>query len=369
MKWSFSIGRIFGIPIRVHITFLLLLIFVAISPQGGVLSGIMGVVLIILVFVGVLLHELGHSLVARHFGEKVHDIMLLPIGGVSRTEIPEEPRQEMLMAAAGPLVSIALSALFYFLSIAIGYQLDFKSYFKGTGDLRQNLIPSLFYINAMLAVFNLVPAFPLDGGRILRSLLARSMDPIKATRLAVNIGQLVAIVMFFVGIFFDWWLALIAIFLYFGAEAEEQGTLIHRVLHKAKVRSVMLDKFETIPEDFTLDQVVSLACHTSQDDFPVVDNNSLVGLLPRVELFRAVSQLPGETRVREFMVKDFQTAVPDDPLDKVFSELAQGRTGIIPVVENGNLVGILTLAQIAKYQMLCGAKPQARLTELRADNR
>jgi len=369
MKWSFTIGRIFGIPIRVHLTFLLLLLFVALNRQGGILSGLMGVMFILLVFAGVLLHELGHSLVARHYGEKVHDIMLLPIGGVSRTEIPEQPKQEIVMAVIGPAISLALAGVFFVLSEALGYSLDFKAFVQGQGSISQNLIPILYYVNLMLGLFNLAPAFPMDGGRVFRGLLAMAMDPIRATRIAVGVGQLIAIAMFFFGIFYNWWLALIAIFLYFGAEAEEQGTLLRRVLHQVPANAVMLEKFESVSPGEDLGKVMQTVCHSGQDDFPVVDNHNLVGLLPRNVIFQALTQLPPETRVGDIMVKDFYQAGPGEFLDKIFEKLSDGSVGLVPVVDSDRLVGILTLTQIAKYQMFCGAKPQERLSRLRNQGR
>ena len=197
MKWSFKIGSIFGIPVRIHITFLLLLFFVAVNPHKGLLGGLVGVVFIILVFIGVLLHELGHSLVARHFGEPVHDIVLLPIGGVSRMEIPQDPRQEILVAVSGPVVSLILAMFFLILSLLFGYSLGFGSFIKA----ESRILVELFYVNLMLAIFNLIPAFPMDGGRILRGILALRMEPVRATRIAVGVGQVLAVVMFFIGIF------------------------------------------------------------------------------------------------------------------------------------------------------------------------
>ena len=357
MKWSFKIGSIFGIPIRVHLTFLLLLFFVAINPHKGLLSGLVGVVFIILVFIGVLFHELGHSLVARHFGEPVHSIVLLPIGGVSRVEIPEDPKQEILMAVAGPVVSLILAIFFLIFSLLLGYDLGFGSFIGA----KARLLVELFYVNLMLAIFNLLPAFPMDGGRILRGVLALRMEPLRATRIAVGVGQFLAVVMFFVGIFFNWWLALIAIFLYFGAEAEEQGTILRRVFHQVPIRALMLEDFQSLSPEDNLSRVLEIICHSAQEDFPVLKDGRLVGVLPKSLIFRALREMPPETRVEEIMVKDFFQAEPDMPLDRALKELIENKTGMVPVVEAGRLVGILTLAQIAKYQLVCGAKPQEQL--------
>jgi len=357
MKWSFKIGSIFGIPVRIHITFLLLLFFVAVNPHKGLLGGLVGVVFIILVFIGVLLHELGHSLVARHFGESVHDIVLLPIGGVSRMEIPQDPRQEILVAVSGPVVSLILAMFFLILSLLFGYSLGFGSFIKA----ESRILVELFYVNLMLAIFNLIPAFPMDGGRILRGILALRMEPVRATRIAVGVGQVLAVVMFFIGIFFNWWLALIAIFLYFGAETEEQGTILRQVFHRVPVRALMLEDFQSLKPEDTLSQVLEIICHSAQEDFPVLDDGRLVGVLPKSIIFRALREMPPETRVEEIMVKDFFQAEPDMPLDRALKELAENKAGVVPVVEAGKLVGILTLDQIAKYQLVCGAKPQERL--------
>jgi len=358
MKWSFKIGSIFGIPIRIHITFLLLLFFVAINPHRGLLGGLVGVLFIVLVFIGVLLHELGHSLVARHFGAPVHDIILLPIGGVSRTEIPEDPKQEIMMAVAGPVVSLILALFFLLFSILLGYNLGFGHFL----DAKAKILVELFYVNLMLAIFNLIPAFPMDGGRILRGILALSMDPVRATRIAVGIGQALAVIMFFVGIFFNWWLALIAIFLYFGAETEEQGTILRKVLHQVPVRALMLDKFEVLSPEDDLSRVLEVICHSAQSDFPVIENNQLVGIVSKEVIFQALRQLPSETKVRDIMIREFYQTEPDEPLDLALKHLVENKVGVVPVVEGGRLVGILTMDQLAKYQLICGARPQEKLS-------
>ncbi len=349
MKWSFEATRIFGIPLKIHITFLLLLLFVAMAGTlpGNPLSRMLAVVFI---FACVVIHELAHSLMAMHYGVNVRAIVLLPIGGVSQMEeMPEDPKQEIKVSVAGPLTSLTLAAVFYILAAMAGQNITLA----GFSIFGPRLLANLFWINLMLGVFNILPAFPMDGGRVLRGILATTMEHTKATKVAVDIGQTFAILMFFFGIFFNWWLALIAIFIYLGAEGEEHATMLRAALRKVPVSRAMLTAIQTVGPSDSLGSVVEKACHSLQADFPVVEGDNVVGLLPKEVIFPAIHEKPAETPVSEIMRREFLTATRDETLDRVFQKMQGQGVSLVPIIEGDRLMGMINLEQIGKYHMMC----------------
>jgi Zn-dependent protease len=355
MKWSFQIGKVFGIPIRVHITFFLLLIFIGFygSRLEGARSGVFGILSVILIFLCVVIHELSHSLVARKYGVKVKDIVLLPIGGVSEMEeIPQKPKEEISVALAGPVTSIILALIFY---------LAFVFFTPGRGNLKisifqGNLLLNLFFINLILALFNLLPAFPMDGGRVLRGLLGLRVDLLKATRIAVGIGEIFAIFLFFFGLFFNPWLALIAIFIYLGAEGEKKATELKVVITDVPVKAAMLTDVEAVTPDVTLGAVLEKICHGLQQDFPIIEGNKVLGILSREKIFSALHNHSRDTRVREIMSQEFLSTSEDTPLSEVFKKMSSEKISVLPVMQGGILKGLISLEQIGKYHMLCGLR-------------
>jgi Zn-dependent protease/predicted transcriptional regulator len=349
MKWSFEVTRLFGIPLRVHVTFLLLLFFVAIAPTlpGSPASRMLTVVLL---FAFVVVHELAHSLMAMRFGINVRAIVLLPIGGVSQMEeMPEDPKQEINVSVVGPLTSLVLAAIFYLLASLAGQDV----FAAGLNIFGPHLLTNLFWINLVLGLFNILPAFPMDGGRLLRGILASRMEHTTATKIAVEIGQAFAILMFFFGIFYNWLVALIAIFIYLGAEGEEHATMMRAALRNVPVSRAMLTKVETVSPSDSLGSVVEKACHSLQVDFPVVDNDKLVGLLPKEVIFPAIHQNSPETLVSEIMKKEFFSATRGDSLDRIFQKMQGQGISLVPIVEGDRLTGMINLEQIGKYHMMC----------------
>ena len=244
MKWSFKIGSIFGIPVKVHVTFLLLLLLVYFIGHKIVgIGGLHGVIFVVLVFASVVFHELSHAMVARHYGIQVTDITLLPIGGVARmATLPEQPRQEILISVAGPIASLVLAFSLWFLADLLGSHVTISDL-----SVEGNLLAQLSALNFVLAIFNLLPAFPMDGGRILRGFLALYITPLKATRIAVGIGQAFAIGLFFLGIFAgNLFMVLIALFVYLGAEGEERQLGIMLSLGRATAESAMISDVITL---------------------------------------------------------------------------------------------------------------------------
>lgn len=353
MKWSYQIARVFGIPIKVHLTFILLLAFVGLSQLQGGESATRspGVLTILMVFLCVVLHELGHSLVAMHYGVKIRDIVLLPIGGVARMEsMPEDPKQEIAIAVAGPSVSAALAILFLTLAI-VSRQID--TLFE-VPLMQGSWMLTLFTINMMLLLFNLIPAFPLDGGRVLRGALVWiNSDWIQGTRFAVTIGQVFAIILFFVGVFFNWWLALIALFVYLGGEGEQRTVILRWELQRVPARDAMLTHVQTVTPEQTVGEVVSKFCHSAQSDFPVVDDDHIVGILTHASLVRAMHEQAFMTPVAEIMSEQFVTAEEWDSLGSLYKKITESGLSAIPILRNGQIVGLINLEQIGKYHMLC----------------
>lgn len=352
MKWSFQIGKLFGIPIRVHITFLLLLLFIGIvgSRQGGGSGAVFGMVSIIFIFICVVLHEVGHSLTAIHYGIEVKEIVLMPIGGVSRMEdIPEDPKKEIVISVVGPLVSFGLALVFFIIAKVTNQNTDIRALSLFSG----NLVANLFWINLILGMFNLVPAFPMDGGRVLRGILATGMESLKATKIAVGVGQAFAILLFFFGIFFNWWMALIAIFIYLGAEGEERMVALRTTLGKSRVKMAMLTDVQTISPHQTVGDVLENICHGFQQDFPVVEEGEVVGILTKETIFSTLHKHEKSTLVRDVMQKDFISTTEDAPLSDIFKKMTAEKLSVVPVMRGKELRGMINIEQIGKYHMIC----------------
>jgi len=264
MKWSWKIARIAGIDIYIHATFLLLIYLVGISywnQHGTVDAVISGVGFILALFCCVVLHEFGHSLTARRYGIRTRSITLLPIGGVASLEkMPDDPRQEINVAIAGPTVNFVIATLLYL-------YLDFRNIPITEEELSLtggSFLYRLMIVNIFIGGFNLLPAFPMDGGRVLRAALALRMDHAKATQKAASIGQLLAVGMGFLGIMYNPFLLFIAIFIWFGATIENSAEQLKSILSHASVRHAMLREFHTLSPEDNLARAVELTSTTSQ---------------------------------------------------------------------------------------------------------
>src|SRR5215207_4973642 len=277
MGGSFKIGRAFGIDVRVHWTFLLLLAFfgfTAYRQSESLASALVTVGIIVALFVCVLLHEYGHSLEAQRLGIEIVDITLLPIGGLARLKsLPDKPADEVKIAIAGPLVNVVLAPIFFGVALLLGADLLAPSSpFSGVGSVGEVFV-YLGWINVALAVFNLIPAFPMDGGRVLRGLLATRIGPVRATDVAAAVGQSFAFAFFLFGLFFNIFLALIAVFIFFGVSGEAQMVRQRELMRGLSVSDVMGTKrrTETVTPYHNFGQVLDSVIHGYQEDFPVVD--------------------------------------------------------------------------------------------------
>lgn len=346
---------------KVHWTFFLLLAFFAFlgySRGGGVAGALVTSLVIVALFVCVLLHEFGHSVVAQRLGIEVPDITLLPIGGLARLKnLPERPIDEVKIAVAGPLVNFVLAPILLGLAALAGANLlTLPDLFGGLGSVGQVLV-YLGYINVALAVFNLIPAFPMDGGRVLRGLLATRIGAVRATDVASTVGQLFAVGFFVVGLLGGGIvLSLIAVFIFFGASGEAQMVRQRETARGLSVGDVMGTKrrTETITPYHTFGQVLDAVIHGYQTDFPVVDEGGqLVGMLTRAEIFAAANSPERYSTVRDLMRTDFPTVSPDADLFSEGNRLLQ-ESGLraIPVVKSSELVGMLTVEDMGQANLL-----------------
>jgi Zn-dependent protease len=365
MKWSIPIGRIAGIDVKVHLTFVLLLAWVGwdyYSLRQRLDDVFAGLILITAVFGIVVLHELGHALAARRYGIATRDITLLPIGGVARLErMPEDPRQELVVALAGPAVNVALAiVLVAFLAPAavLSTTLDFHL-------VGGNLLANLLMINVVLAVFNLIPAFPMDGGRVLRALLAMRKDYVRATQTAAATGQALALVFGFAGLLIpNPFLVFIALFVWLGA-AEEASTVQLRIaLGGIPISRAMITDYRTLAPEDPLSRAVDHVLAGFQQDFPVTDaSGNLVGVLTRPELVAALAERGPDSPVGDAMTTHFLTAEPSEMADRVFARLGACRCRSLPVTHGGHLIGIVTPENVGEFVMiqsaLHGGQPRA----------
>jgi len=347
-KWSIPAGRIFGVQVRVHLTFFILLLFVWLTEalQTGWIGVARGFALVAIVFGSVVVHELAHALVALRNGINVRAIMLLPIGGVTlmdeETYRNPNPSRDMRIAAAGPLVNIVLAVFFGSATLLLWPEANL---FGRPFVHSANLVRSLFWSNLFLGLFNLLPAYPLDGGRVLRAWFTRRMDSVHATRRAVSIGQFFAILMIAAGVW-NTWLMLIGFILFLGGQVEDRSALFQAVLEQVRIEDVMLTDFLTLSPADTLEDALQKAVHSLQDDFPVVRDNDMVGTITRQKIMESVRS--GEVGyVQGAMNRIFQVAGRKDTVASVLRKASQNGMSLITVVDGGHMVGIVTLQNLS----------------------
>src|ERR687886_1719392 len=360
MGGAFKIGRFSGIDVRVHWTFFLLLAFFAFigyQASGSAVGALTATLVVVVLFLCVLLHEFGHSLVAQRLGLEIHSITLLPLGGVSNLEsLPEKPADEVKITLAGPLVNVVLAPIFFGVGLLFGAVPRMPAdVFTGIGSVGQFFF-YLGYLNVVLAVFNLIPAFPLDGGRIVRALLATRLGAVRATDISSAVGQLFAIAFFLIGLLGgNFLLALVAVFIYFGATGEAQMVRQQEQTRGLSVSDVMGTKprTETVTPYHTFGQVLDSVIHGYQEDFPVLDDGKLVGMLTRDEIMTAAHSPERYSSVRDLMKTNVPTVSPRaDLFEDGLRILQQSGLRALPVTENGELVGMLTIEDVGHASLL-----------------
>jgi len=339
MRWSLRIGSLFGIRIELHVTFLLFLGWIAISQ--GLLSGsparaLISVLLFLLVFACVVLHELGHALMARRFGIRTRDIILLPIGGVARLQrMPDKPEQEIAIALAGPAVNVGIVVLLFVLRLVL----------QGGAVIEGGILDTLQLVNIVMIAFNLVPAFPMDGGRVLRALLALRMPHARATTIAANVGQAFALVFAVVGLFSNHMLVFVALFVFLAASEERALVEARGRIAGLPVQAAMVTEFEVLDADDRLSRPMQLLVSGAQQDFPVVEGESITGMISRDDLIRALQRGGTEQRVGDVM-RPVEFAEAGEPLEDVVARMRASGRSALPVMSHGDLLGLLTLENV-----------------------
>ena len=351
-NWSIPAGRIFGVEIRIHLSFLFLLFFVGLSQQAShvVVSPVRGTALVAIIFGSVVLHELGHALVGRHSGVPPRAIVLLPIGGItifdeSRPALPADWRRDARIAIAGPTVNFLIAAV---VSILLRVLLPGFHFWTDPYVTSANLPHSIVWTNLWLALFNLLPAYPMDGGRVLRAVFSRTMEPVKATRRAVSIGRGFGIAFLLAG----WWsmpqttwFFVVGTFLLLAAQMEDRSAVFQSVLETVHLEDIMLTDFATLSPADTLEDALEKAVHCLQDDFPVIRSGDMVGVVSRQKILQTLRS-EGNGYVQAVMNRVFDVAQKTESLSSAFRKLSARNLSIIPVVDNQQLVGIVTLQNL-----------------------
>jgi Zn-dependent protease/predicted transcriptional regulator len=348
-NWSIPAGRLFGVELRLHVTFALLLAFVMVTESyaGGPRGAIRGFLLVVIIFGSVIAHELGHAVTAMGYGIGVRSIVLLPIGGITLMEdqsrTSPNPRRDMRVSLAGPMVNLVL-AVFFGTGILIFFpQINL---FAKPWVASSNLLRSLVWTNIFLGAFNILPFYPMDGGRVLRAFLSTRMNYLVATRRAVLVGQAFAITLLVIGVKInDSWLIMIAVFLFFGAQVEDRSAVFQSVLESVRMEDVMLTDFKTLSPADTLEDALQKVVHSLQDDYPVVRGGDMVGTISRQRIMETL-RAQGNGYVQGAMNRYFQTAHRNDTLAVVFRKAGQTGLTLVPVVDGDHLIGIVTLQNL-----------------------
>ena len=357
MAWSFTIARIFGSEVRIHVTFFLLLLWIGIAhyQQGGMPAAITGVIFILALFACVVAHEFGHALMARRYGIRTPDITLLPIGGLARLErMPEKPLQEIAVALAGPAVNVVIAAV---LILVLGASIDADA-LQALENPTISFLARLATVNVFLVVFNLIPAFPMDGGRVLRAVLAMRYSRVQATQIAARIGQGLAFFFGFLGLMGNPILIFIAIFVYLAATAEAQQTGLQDVARNIGVRDAMITHYEALGPQSTIGDAADALLRTTQHEFPVIDGGGhLRGVLTRNAMIAALSATGPATPVLDAMVTNIPVIGLNSRLEKALQAMQAANAPAIGVVDaDQRLVGYISPENIGELMMIRSAR-------------
>jgi len=370
-SWSISVGRLFGVDVRLHLTFVILPMFVfwtEYAAHQGSASGPRDLALVGIILACVGAHECGHMLAARRFGLIPKAVILLPLTGVALYDESRIERQspalmwqrELRLALVGPLTNLALAGLSAALITAALGRVDLWSWpFLSS----RNLPRSLVWANLYIAAINLMPAYPLDGGRILRAFVARTIDLPSATRRAVSISTAIAMVLIFAGLFSDGWLTMVGVIIFSAAQLEERALVFQSVLDNVRLEEVMLTDFATLSPADTLEDALDKAVHSLQDDFPVVRGSDMVGVISKQRILDAL-RAEGNGYVQAVMNKIFDVSLRHDSLGSAFRKLTARSSSIIPVVEDQRLIGIVTLQNLMHSMALLAESRKLKRDEV-----
>ncbi len=353
MKWSLKLGSVAGIKILMHWTFVFLIVWIAFTEaqRGSNFTTILlAIGFILTVFLCVVLHELGHALTAKQYGIKTKMITLLPIGGVASLErMPENPKQELLIAVAGPAVNVVIAFILWLILPSL-QNLPSEEFFLRITPA--NFLYLLLFVNVVLVLFNAIPAFPMDGGRVLRAVLAFKLGRVRATQIAANLGQLLAIGFVFIGFFYNPFLILIGAFVFFGAYAENIMVQHLDFLRGHSVREGMMTSFVTLAPTDTVKAALNKLLLGSEHEFIIELDGQVVGTLTRSQLIQAIKEDKLTSPVTEVMSQDFKTFNVQDKLAEAYTELQKTRAPLLPVLENGRLAGVINTDNINEFIMI-----------------
>lgn len=352
MKANLSLGSISGIKIKVHWTFFFLIIWIAFDElkRGGTTESVLfNIAFILAVFLCVVLHELGHALTAKRFGVRTRKITLLPIGGMAILDkIPESPKQELLITIAGPLVNVIIAILLYFIIPVQEFtDLNFGEAFNVLSKFTlQNFLFYLYIANVGLAVFNIIPAFPMDGGRILRALLAMKMNRVKATQIAASTGQFIAVIFLLVGLLYNPFLIFIALFVFLGAYGENQIVQQLSLLKGHNVEEAMLTDITTFNPEDSIAIVVKKIISGTENNFVVIENQSVIGLLYHEDIINNSNK---NIKVKDIMNTNYKAVKSSDDLKKVYNLIHSNVKTFFPVINQGKLIGAIDYTNLNEY--------------------
>ena len=355
MPWSWKLVRIAGIDVYVHATFFMVVAWIALihwNESQSLPAVVEGVGFILALFACVVVHEFGHALTAARYGIRTRDITLLPIGGLARLErMPDVPIQELWVALAGPAVNVVIAILLFGWLQASGAWQSVDRIGVATGAFAERVM----FANVFLAGFNLLPAFPMDGGRALRALLATRMEYTRATQRAAMIGQGMAILFGFIGLQGNPMLIFIALFVWIGAGQEASVVQMKSALAGIPLRRAMLTHFRTLTPTSTLGDAVDFLLTGSQQDFPVVANGRIEGMLTRSDLVKALTR-SGRTAPVADNMRECPTAEASEMLETVLGRLQGRDCHTIPVLEHGALIGLVTMDNVGEFLMIQAAE-------------
>ncbi len=356
MKGVLNLGKLFKVNIEIHWTFIFILIwviFLEIKSGGTPQNALMSSIFILLLFVCVVMHEFGHILTARKFGVHTKKITLLPIGGVaSMDSIPENPKQELLIALAGPAVNMAIAAVLLLFVNVSSFINQNPAQLEMTLDhvTTQNLLLYLFSANIALAIFNFVPAFPMDGGRVLRALLAMNMDRVTATNIASGIGQFLAIIFVFIGIFYNPFLIIIGLFIYFGAYGENKMVQQLSLLKDHKVSEAMLTNISTLKPENTIEDVIKLLLSGTEKNFVVLQDSKIVGILHHKDIIK--NSQNKNLAVKEIMTRSFKSVDLYADLKDILKLISTEKNHFFAVTDKDKLVGAIDLTNLSEFMLI-----------------
>jgi Zn-dependent protease/CBS domain-containing protein len=345
-----ALTRIFGVPVRLHFTFLLLLVFLVINGIGEKQSGWATAIYIMALFGSVLLHEVGHTLVARHYGIRTLEIVMFPIGGVSRPERIPKGREELWVSLAGPLVNALIAAALFGWVILQG---SFVKIALLREPSNENLAERIAIGNLLLFLFNLLPAYPMDGGRILRAMLALWKPENEATRIAATAGRRLAAAIILGGLLWgNFMLVFVGAFIYLGAWQEGTTARGRSLTSGFPASAAMITDFRTLPHGATIRDAGDLLLSTSQHDFPVVHGDQVIGLLGRSALIRAMMSSGPDAYVSSAMDRNFVRVAPETDLSEVMPQLSAPGAVALVMDADDQLRGLLTSENLSEFILL-----------------